>query len=251
MRRDYGLPRTLAAYYGVRANRNKLRHVDIFIAVSDFVKDTYEKHLRLNGIKIITIPNFYDAESHNEQHKAEFLPDDFMLFVGWLMPHKGVDVLIEAYRKLNTKTKLLLIGIEHPDYHYESTENIRVIKNAPHYVVMEAMVKCRFLVIPSVCAETASTVVREAMSQRKAVVASDIGGLSEAVVDGETGILVPPNNIHKLSEASSYLLENPEVASTMGENGYKRFLENYTADAVIPRIIEVYQSLLLNKGQTV
>jgi glycosyltransferase involved in cell wall biosynthesis len=47
------------------------------------------------------------------------------------------------------------------------------------------------------------------------------------------------------------LLENPEVASTMGENGYKRFLENYTADAVIPRIIEVYQSLLLNKGQTV
>jgi glycosyltransferase involved in cell wall biosynthesis len=89
------------------------------------------------------------------------------------------------------------------------------------------------------------------MSQRKVVVASDIGGLSEAVVDGETGILVPPNNIHKLSEASSYLLENPEVASTMGENGYKRFLENYTADAVIPRIIEVYQSLLLNKGQTV
>jgi glycosyltransferase involved in cell wall biosynthesis len=248
---DYGLPRALAAYYGVRANRNKLRDVDIFLAVSAFVKDAYEKHLRLNGIKIITIPNFYDAESHNEQHKAEFLPDDFMLFVGWLMPHKGVDVLIEAYRKLNTKTKLLLIGIEHPDYHYESTENIRVIKNAPHYVVMEAMVKCRFLVIPSVCAETASTVVREAMSQRKAVVASDIGGLSEAVVDGETGILVPPNNIHKLSEASSYLLENPEVASTMGENGYKRFLENYTADAVIPRIIEVYQSLLLNKGQTV
>jgi glycosyltransferase involved in cell wall biosynthesis len=248
---DYGLPRALAAYYGVRANRNKLRHVDIFIAVSDFVKDAYEKYLRLNCIRIITIPNFYDIESHNEQHKAEYLPDGFILFVGWLMPHKGVDVLIEAYRKLNTKTKLLLIGIEHPDYHYESMENIRVIKNAPHYLVMEAMAKCRFAVFPSICAESASTVAREAMSQRQAVIASDIGGLKEAVVDGETGILVPPGDAEKLADALSYLLQSPETASRMGESGYKRLMENYTADDVIPRIIEVYQSLLLNKGQTV
>jgi glycosyltransferase involved in cell wall biosynthesis len=245
------LPRALASYYGVRANRDKLRQVDIFIAVSEFVKATYEKHLRLNGIKIITIPNFYDVESHDEQNKVDSLPDDFMLFVGWLMPHKGIDVLIEAYRKLNTTTKLLLIGIEHPDYHYESTENIRVIKTVPHYVVMAAMSKCRFTVFPSICPESASTVAREAMSWRKAVIASDIGGLKEAVADGETGILVPPGNADKLAHAMSYLLENPEIVSKMGESGYRRFVENYTADGVIPRIIEVYQRLLLNKGQTV
>jgi len=244
IRNDYGLPRALASYYGVRANRNKLRHVDIFIAVSDFVKETYEKRLRLNGIKIITIPNFYDTKSHSEQNKVDFLPDDFMLFVGWLMPHKGIDVLIEAYRKLNTKTKLLLIGIEHPDYHYESTENIRVIKTAPHYVVMAAMSKCRFAIFPSICAESASTVAREAMSQRKAVIASDIGGLKEAVVDGETGILVPPGDADKLAEALSYLLQRPETASRMGESGYRRFMANYTSDVVIPKIIELYESLI-------
>ena len=241
---DYGLPRALASYYGVRANRNKLRYVDRFIAVSNFVKDAYEKHLWLNGIKIITIPNFYDTESHNEQNKAEFLPDDFILFVGWLMPHKGIDVLIEAYRKLDTKTKLLLIGIEHPDYHYESTENICVIKNAPHYVVMEAMAKCKFAIFPSVSPECAPTVALEAMSQRKAIIASSIGGLKEAVVDGETGILVPPNNSDKLAEAISYLLKNPEVAFRMGESGYKRFIENYTADVTVHKIIEVYRSLI-------
>ena len=243
---DYGLPRALAAYYGVRANRNKLRHVDIFIAVSDFVKDAYGKYLRLNCIRIIMIPNFYDIESHNEQHKAEYLPDGFILFVGWLMPHKGVDVLIEAYRKLNTKTKLLLIGIEHPDYHYESMENIRVIKNAPHYVVMEAMAKCKFAIFPSVSPECAPTVALEAMSQRKAIIASSIGGLKEAVVDGETGILVPPGNPERLSGAISCLLENPDVASRMGESGYKRLAENYTADATVHKIIEVYRSLIRN-----
>ena len=246
IRNDYGLPRALASYYGVRANRNKLRHVDIFIAVSDFVKETYEKRLQLNGIKIITIPNFYDTKSHSEQNKVDFLPDDFMLFVGWLMPHKGIDVLIEAYRKLNTKTKLLLIGIEHPDYHYESMENIRVIKNAPHHLVMEAMAKCKFAILPSVSPECAPTVALEAMSQRKAIIASSIGGLKEAVVDGETGILVPPGNPERLSGAISCLLENPDVASRMGENGYKRLAENYTADTTVHKIIEVYRSLIRN-----
>ncbi len=244
IRNDYGLPRALASYYGVRANRDELRHVDIFIAVSDFVKETYEKRLRLEGIKILTIPNFYDTKSHSEQNKVDFLPDDFMLFVGWLMPHKGINVLIEAYRKLNTKTKLLLIGIEHPDYRYESMENIRVIKTAPHYVVMAAMSKCRFAIFPSICPESAPTVALEAMSRKKAIVASSIGGLKEAVVDGETGILVPPGNPERLSEVLSFLLKNPEVASKMGESGYNKLIENYSADAAIPKVIDVYRTLV-------
>jgi glycosyltransferase involved in cell wall biosynthesis len=248
MCRNYGLPRALASYYGVRVNRSRLGDVDKFIAVSGFVKDTYEKHLQLNHVKIITIPNFYDIEAHDERAKMGDLPDDFVLFVGWLMPHKGTDILIKAYRKLNTKTKLLLIGIEHPDYHYESTENIIVMKNAPHGAVMAVMSKCRFLVVPSICAEAASTVAREAMSQRKAIVASNVGGLKEAVVDGETGILVSPNNADKLSEAVFYLLENPGVALRMGESGHKRLIENYSADVAIPRFIEVYRSLVRSAG---
>jgi len=243
MRRDYGLLRALFTYAGVRASKNKLRSVDKFIAVSNFVKDAYEKHLGVRDAKIETIPNFYDPNTDEGRVKLENLPDDFVLFVGQLMYHKGVDVLIKAYHELNTKTKLLIIGVDHPDYRYEGTENVLIVRNAPHPVVMGAMSKCRFLVVPSICAESASTVAREAMSQRKAVIASDIGGLKEAVVDGETGILVPPGNADKLSEALSYLLGRPEIASKMGQNGYGRFMENYTSDVVVPKIIEVYDSL--------
>jgi len=121
---------------------------------------------------------------------------------------------------------------------------VLIIKNAPHSAVMEAMSKCRFLVIPSICAESASTVVREAMSQRKAVIASDIGGQKEAVVDGETGILVPPGDADKLAEALSYLLQRPETASQMGERGYGKFMATYTSDVVIPKIIKLYERLI-------
>jgi len=250
MRRDYGLLRALTAYYGVKVNKSKLRHIGKFIAVSAFAKEVYEKHLGLDGTKIVVIPNFYDIEAHDERNKTGGFPDDFVLFVGWLMPHKGTDVLIEAYRKLNTKAKLVLIGIEHPDYHYESSENITVMKNAPHDAVMEAMSNCRFAVFPSICPEGAPNVTREAMSQRKAIIASSVGGLKEAVVDDETGMLVPPNNADKLSEAISYLLENPEVASRMGESGYKRLIENYSADAAILKVIEVYRSLIRSRAGT-
>jgi len=244
MSHDQGLLRALFTYAGVKANISKLKYVDMFIAVGDFVKDTYEKHLRLNAIKIITIPNFYAPSTDDEKVKVENLPDDFVLFVGQLMSHKGVEVLIKAYQKLDVKTKLLIIGVEHPDYRYEGTENVLIIKNAPHPAVMGAMSKCRFLVVPSICAESASTVAREAMSQRKAVIASDIGGLKEAVVDGETGILVPPGDADKLAEALSYLLQSPETASRMGESGYRRFMAKYTSDVIIPRIIEIYESLI-------
>lgn len=243
MRHPYGLLRALSAYYGVKVNRNRLKSVDKFIAVSSFVKEAHEEHLGISDKESITIPNFYNPDTDKGEEKAENLPDDFILFVGWLMPHKGIDVLIEAYHKLNTKTKLLVIGIEQPDYRYQSTENMLVVKNAPHPVVMRAMSRCRFAVFPSTCPETCPTVAFEAMSQKKAVIASDIGGLKDIVADGETGIIVPPNDSDKLAEAICYLLQRPEMASEMGGRGYKRFTNNYTPGVIVPRIIDVYESL--------
>jgi glycosyltransferase involved in cell wall biosynthesis len=243
MHHPYGLLRALSAYYGVKANRNSLQSVDRFIAVSAFVKQAHAKHLGISDEDIVTIPNFYSPHIDREQKNAGHLPNDFILFAGWLMPHKGIDVLIEACQKLNTKTKLLIIGMEHPDYHYQSGENIFVVKNAPHHVVMAAMSRCKFVVIPSVWPEPFAQVAIEAMSQEKALIASDIGGLKDIIVDGETGILVPANNSDKLAEVISYLLERPEVAAKMGQRGYERFIKNYTPDVVVPRVIDVYQSL--------
>jgi len=244
MSRSYGLLRVVPAYYGIRANRNKLKSVDKFIAVSDFVRKIHEECLAMIGKKIITIPNFSNPFIDNRQEQIEALPEDFLLYVGWLMPHKGVGVLIEAYRKLNTPVKLVIIGIEHPDYHYHAEGNILVLKNVPYYSVMQAMSRCRFAIFPSIWPEPFGLVVTEAMSQGKAVIATNTGGFTDIIKDGKTGILVPPDDSGKLAEAISYLLRRPEEVSRMGRGGYDRFMKNYTPGVVVSRILDLYQSLV-------
>jgi glycosyltransferase involved in cell wall biosynthesis len=246
----YGLAKSLACYYGVRTNKDKLKSVNKFIAVSSFVKEANCQALRLRDEDVVVIPNFHTGTTATDGAKAGDFPQDFILFVGFLWPHKGVEVLIEAYQKLKTPTKLVLIGYVHPDYRYQSTENLLVIENAPHDTVMTAMSRCRFAVFPSAWPEPFGHVAIEAMSQKKAVIASDIGGLKDIVVDKESGLLVPPGDSDRLREAMALLLEKPEKASKMGEKGYDLFLQNYTPEVVIPRTINLYQSLIRVKGNS-
>jgi glycosyltransferase involved in cell wall biosynthesis len=243
----HGPIRSLAAYYGTKINKNKLRSVDRLVAVSLSVKEAYIKYLGLKDEDIIVVPNFYEPDRNERVNKDANLPDDFVLFVGWLMPHKGVDVLIDAYQKLDTPTKLVLVGMKHPDYNYKGPGNIVVIENAPHNIVTQAMSRCRFAIFPSIWPEPFGIVALEAMSCKKAVIASNIGGLKDIVMDGSTGILVPAGDSDSLGQAISYLLENTEKGAEMGQKGYQRWLKNYTPDAVIPTLLDIYQTLIQAK----
>jgi len=171
------------------------------------------------------------------------LPQDFILFVGALTPLKGVNILIEAYQKLHSQTKLVVIGTRHPNYHYKSAENVLVIENAPRELLIEAYRNCRFAVFPSIWPEPFGIVVLEAMSHKKAVIASLIGGLTDIVVDGETGILVPRDDSESIADAIKYLLENPEVADDMGQKGYERWRQLFTPEVVVPKIEQLYHEV--------
>lgn len=242
-RENYGLMKSFFAYYGVKLNKNKLKFVDKFIAVSPFVKDVHSKHLNL--VKEISIvPNFHEMEKRNLKLKeAGTFPNDFILFVGALSSHKGVDSLINAYNRLNTETSLVLIGRTDADHSYNSTENRMIIENARYETVMEAYSKSRFVIIPSIWPDPCPTAAFEAMSCKKAIIASDIGGLSDIIVNRKTGILVPFNNSKKLAEAIDYLLKRPSRANEMGENGFKRFKRNYASSIIVPKIERVYTNL--------
>jgi glycosyltransferase involved in cell wall biosynthesis len=86
--------------------------------------------------------------------------------------------------------------------------------------------------------------VLEALLARSAVVATDVGSTSEAVIDGETGILVPPDDPAALAAAIRRLLADAGLRSTLGANGRRLVLERFTADHMTRSFESLYDELL-------
>jgi glycosyltransferase involved in cell wall biosynthesis len=93
-------------------------------------------------------------------------------------------------------------------------------------------------------AEAFPYVILEAMSVGRPIVASDVGGISEAVVDGESGMLIPRRDPDALSRALIRLLNNPRRGAQMGEMARQRADSRFTLTAMIGRLIDVYDELM-------
>ena len=87
----------------------------------------------------------------------------------------------------------------------------------------------------------------EAMRQGMPVIASDVGGVSEAVIDGETGFLIPRGNEKFLKEKIKELYEKRNLCYEFGENGRKRYLKYFTSDKMVEKIIKIYEEILNRK----
>jgi glycosyltransferase involved in cell wall biosynthesis len=89
-----------------------------------------------------------------------------------------------------------------------------------------------------------SNVVLEAMASGKPVIATDTGGNPEAVVHGETGLLVPVGSPSSIAQASRQLLQNPVLRQQMGRKGRARVEENFSLDAMARKNEQLYLNLL-------
>jgi len=96
--------------------------------------------------------------------------------------------------------------------------------------------------------EGLNNAIIEYMAARLPVVATNVGGNGELVVDGETGLLVPAKNPAKLAEALSYLLQNPAVSTRFGEKGRERIEELFRVERMVAETQAVYEELLERKG---
>jgi glycosyltransferase involved in cell wall biosynthesis len=96
--------------------------------------------------------------------------------------------------------------------------------------------------------EGMSNALLEAMAAGRPVVATDVGGNPEVVVDGETGFLVPPGDGERMAAAIVKLLESPDMAEEMGAAGRRRVTEQYRVEIMVRRIENLYDSLLKRKA---
>lgn len=89
--------------------------------------------------------------------------------------------------------------------------------------------------------------ILEAMAMERPVVATNIRGCREEIVEGQTGHLVPPRDADALAQAILSLLREPSKAAAMGRSGRSRILELFTEEKVLERQYEVYQELISRK----
>ena len=267
-----GVPSTLANFTWGEIERHA---VDMFLPVSHSVAE--QTRLATRKVSYRIIPNFIpdDVEPPGEGAQAllaQLPEDDFLLYVGDLMPDKGVDVLLEAYAQLkmlsqgdreggqggqgdqgdrkgapvqytNGQLPLVLIGRPVTGYLERVPLNVLHLGRWPHSAIMQAWSRCAIALIPSICPDACPTVAMEAMAMGRPIVASHIGGLTDILVDGQTGLLVPPGDVQGLREAIQCLLDDAGRRHGMGMIAKQRVVA-FQANSVVPRIEEVYREVL-------
>ena len=102
---------------------------------------------------------------------------------------------------------------------------------------------CDAVVVPSKKPEPFGRVAIEAMAAKRPVMASNHGGLTEIVVDGETGLLCAANNPAAFAQAIKHLYNNPEERIMMAKKGYERFDNLFTEPVYIKNMQAIIRQL--------
>jgi len=247
----YGALKGPLVYIGNAAMRGpESRAVDAYVAVSTAVAEA--SGLLGSGLRYEVIPNFLDEASLPgvplADHRLAELPHEpFILQVGDVVADKGVRVLFDAYRSLDTAVPLVLIGRDQTGASADAPAGVTVVGSWPHELVAEAWRRSVMGTMPSLCLDASPTVTLEAMAASRPVVASRLGGLTDQVEDGVTGILVEPGNPSELAGAIQRLLADHSVRDSMGVAARQRFERSFAAGVVIDRIEALYDSLLAGR----
>lgn len=173
-------------------------------------------------------------------------PSSFALIVGRMsreFQYKGHDQLIDIWPEISRRHpgfQLIIAGdgddrprLQNKVQSCGLCDSVRFVGKLPDDELIALYRTCSFFVMPS-AGEGFGLVFLEAMRAGKACIAGT-GAASEVVVDGRTGILVDPHSREQLLNALLSLIENPARAAEMGENGYERFVHEFTAERFADR----------------
>jgi glycosyltransferase involved in cell wall biosynthesis len=189
--------------------------------------------------KVVTIHNGFDPKTFNPQtHPVEIPVDGTILFTARRLVEKnGLEYLIKAMPKIVEKydAYLLIAGDgPHKPQLQRLAETLGLRKNilfiglVPHQKLPPYIVRSDIVIIPSLM-ESSSLFLIESMACKKAVVASNVGGIPE-VLNRNCGVLVKPMDESALSTAVLYLLSNDAVKNELAENAFQAVTNALTWD---------------------
>ncbi len=211
--------------------------------------------------------SYFDSRNISKQKKENVrkklaVPEDYKIvgFVGNISPVKGLEYLIrvasEVVNHTNTKVKFIIIGEAsegHIEYFASLKNQITELNLDKDIVFLGKMPHAQLRTILSIMdvflmtskAEGTPLVILEAMSMGIPVVATDVGGISEQVANGKTGIVVPPKDVNAIAKAVLYLLENDETRKRCGINARERTVKHFSLNKCVEEHRLLYKDIVI------
>ena len=234
--------------------------VDFIIGVSSQIEAKYKAQGQVS--RVACIRNGIDLEGKSVQTDRWLTRKELSVdwetcligTVGRLTPVKGIPYLLDAARILlrqGVNVKVLVVG--------DGSIRQDLLAQAGNLGVGERVVflghredtdvllqALDIFVLPSL-SEGIPMALLEAMAASRPIVASRVGGIPEIIEDGVDGYLVEPMDVNTLAERCRRLIESPDVARKMGEQGRKRVEREFPATAMADRVVSVYKELLMSR----
>lgn len=236
------------------------------IAVSDFIATHIEEIYKIKKNKIKTIYRGVDLKEFNDKNVDEvrlieikkkcYIPDGKFIIAlpGRLTSWKGHEILLQAVAKLNNENiSCLLVG----DTKQHKNSFQKFIKLAQRLGVsdqvtftgaikdMPALYMLSDLVVaPSTRPEAFGRISIEAQAMKRLIIATDIGGYKETIIDKKTGFLIPSNDVEALAEKIKMAMSLPEAKKTsIGNAARKNIEQNFSLEDMKEKTFKVYREL--------
>ncbi len=256
----FGGARLFNSFYGVEIRWLKkkfpilVRPFSVLINKSDKVTAISTHTAKeLEGVVRMPIEVIPFSAAMGERHSAAIAKKE-IIFVGRLVERKGVKYLVEAFQRVHKSIphQLIIIGDGPERSQLEEMVTRSGIKDRVKFtgkISDDALTRyyksSSFFVLPAVYDKKGDTeglgvVLLEAMSYAKPVIASNVGGITDIVVDHENGLLVPPADPAALAQAIVKLARSKQLRRTLGGEARKTVDEKFNWDRIIKKLIALY-----------
>lgn len=229
-----------------------LRRLDALVGVSDGILGIYRRSGLLEGVRRIetihTIPPLLASASPERAatarraHRLEGRP--VVLYVGKLSPRKGTaDLVAAAPLVVAAVPDAVFVVVGEGATPLPEAPWLRRLGPLPNALVLGLYAAADVVAVPSIIPDSLSRVILEAMTAGRPVVATQVGGTPELVVDGVTGLLVKPHDPVGLAHALGRLLLDEPLRLRLGEQARRHVEGRFSVDLSVDRLLAPYREV--------
>lgn len=197
--------------------------------------------------KLITLAaDLWDSPGTEQLAELDLEPENYILFVGMLRPDKGVHLLVDAYRQLETDVPLVIVGDNPDDPAYvnslkeKADSRVRFVGYQYGETAQQLFANCLIYVQPSVM-EGNSPALMSAMACGRCVVVNGIEQNRETI--GDAGLAFAPGDSDELCTMLAQLLSNREQITQLGKQARHRIETVYNWERVVDQLESMYHTL--------